>query len=298
MTRTRMFAIFGLVAFGGSTLIAFLFAGAFATPSPSQKAVAIVHVLPALFATLLIQGPILKQPVMNPLGISGKLGPMWLAAPILAAAAFVLALFACAFLVDGNVYLSNADYFAAKQELVPAESLEAFREALATGDVPGPASLILQGLLAGITFNTLLAFPTELAFRGFLFREIQGGFWRRAFLGAAAEACYFAPVVALGFRYGLSGESAPFALAVLLAWCLCIGPILVYLRARSGSVFPPVLFRGALLGLVSVGSDLTTVAPSVAPVYGWTMAFAFALLLVLLALHDLRQDERFITKSS
>lgn len=284
MTRAKMFALFFGLALGGSNLVAVLFADAWTTPW--ARALTVVHLMPVLLATLLLQGPILKQPVMEPLGLQLKLGRWWLAAwlsPVL----LLLVGVVFAWLVFGvEPVLDAATYAAKKRALLPEDQLEAFDRHLAESPPPNPLWLwlIIQGLPAAVTLNLLVALAGEIGFRGFLFREIRGGFWRRSVLIGLAEAAWFAPPVAFGLHFP---NSPALGVACVVAWCLIASPVLVYLRARSGSVLPVALFRGTMMALTMTAAEMAWDATDwQRPFYGVSGIAAMVVLLGLCVVHD------------
>ena len=283
MTRPRMFAIFLGLALGGSALVALLFRNVWGEPGAGLRAVTVIHLMPVLLATLIIQGPLLKQPVLEPLGLELRFNIWWLIAWV--APIGVLALSLLAQKVTGlELALDTESYVQTKRALLPAAERAAFDAHLA-GTPPGePLGFVLQALPAGITFNLLLALATEVGWRGFLFREVRGGFWRRSAMTGLAEAAFLAPIAYLGWSF--DGPS-PINALLVIAWCLVASPSLVYLRVRAQSVIAVAAFRGTLWSLAAVASDLGPFASRwVRPFYGWTGIAAMGILLLLLLAHD------------
>ena len=131
-----------------------------------------MHLLPVFLATLFVHGPVLKQPVMEPLGLQLKLGRWWLAGwfgPVLLLALGVL--FAWLFF-GAEPVLDAATYVTKKRALLGPEHLEAFDRHVRDSPPPSPLWfwLVVQGLPAGLTINLLVSLAGELGFRGFLFR--------------------------------------------------------------------------------------------------------------------------------
>ncbi len=293
MTRAKMFALFFGLAHGGGLAVTLLFATSWTTPW--ARALVVLHLLPVLLATLFVQGPVLKQPVMEPLGLQLKLGRWWLAGwlgPVLLLALGVL----LAWLFFGvEPVLDAATYLEKKRALLSADQLEAFDRHVRQSPPPRPLWfwLVAQGLPAGLTINLLVALAGELGFRGFLFREIRGGFWRRALLSGLAEAAWLAPPVALGLHF----PDAPMVgVACVVAWCLVAAPVLTYLRARSGSVVVVALFRGTLLALTVPAAELAWDASAwQRPFFGVAGIAAMAVLLGLCLVHDRLATTRLAT---
>lgn len=289
MNRPKMFVLFFLIAHGGGLALALVFPGAWHDPSGLQKAVGVLHLLPVLLATLVVQGPILKQPILEPLGLKLRPNRYWLVAWLSPLIVLGVGLGVSAAL-GHELILDAASYIARKRASLEPEMLAAF-DAMVEQSPPGsPLYFIGPGLLAGITLNLLLALATEIGWRGFLFREIRGGFWRRSLLIGVAEATYFAPIVALGFFFEQPAEG----LVAMGLWCLAVSPFLVYLRARSRSVLPVAVFRGTVLGLTGVAADLTAAPAAIRPFFGAAGTAGVSVLLLLVFIHDRTCEERLL----
>jgi len=283
MTRPRMFALFLGIALGGAGLVAFLFAGTWSEPGASLRAVTVVHLMPVLLATLALQGPILKQPVLAPLGLTGTPNIWWLVAwvaPMLVLAAAL----GVQWLIGLDLALDVDSYIEAKRSLLPAAERANFDAHLEEVPPGEPLGFVIQALPAGVTFNLLLALATEIGWRGFLFKEVQGGFWRRSFLIGLAEGAFLAPIAGLGWSFG---DPSLTGAALVVGWALVASPSMVYIRVRSQSVLAVAAFRGTLWALAAVASDLGPYAdPEARPFYGWTGIAGMAVLLLLFLLHD------------
>ncbi|MEZ4249542.1 MAG: CPBP family glutamic-type intramembrane protease [Polyangiales bacterium] len=293
MTRAKMFAIFFGLALGGGLAVTLVFANSWTTPW--ARALIVVHLLPVLLATLFVQGPVLKQPVLEPLGLQLKLGRWWLAGwigPVVLLALGVL--FAWLFFGVQPV-LDAATYVTKKRALLGPDELENFDRYVRESPPPNPLWfwLVAKGLPAGLSINLLVALAGELGFRGFLFREIRGGFWRRALLSGVAEAAWIAPPVALGLHFP---ESPLVGAGLIVAWCLLAAPVLTYLRARSGSVLVPALFRGTLMALTLPATEIAWDATAwQRPFFGVAGLAAMAVLILVCLVHDRFSKQRLAT---
>lgn len=289
MNRPKMFVLFFLIAHGGGLALALLFPDAWHDPSGLQKAVGVLHLLPVLLATLVVQGPILQQPILEPLGLSLRPTRYWLVAWLSPLVVLGVGLGVSAAL-GHELILDAASYIARKRASLEPEMLAAFDEMLEQSPPGSPLYFIGPGLLAGITMNLLLALATEIGWRGFLFREIRGGFWRRSILIGVAEATYFAPILALGFFFDNPGEG----LVAMSLWCIAVSPFLVYLRARSKSVLPVAVFRGTILGLTGVAADLTVAPAAIRPFFGAAGTAGVLVLLLGIWIHDRSCKEQLL----
>jgi hypothetical protein len=289
MNRPKMFVLFFLIAHGGGLALALLFPDAWHDPSGLQKAVGVLHLLPVLLATLVVQGPILKQPILEPLGLKLRPSRYWLIAWLAPLVVLGVGLGVSATL-GHDLILDAASYIARKRASLDPEMLPRFDEMVEQSPPGSPLSFIGPGLLAGVTLNLLLGLATEIGWRGFLFREVQGGFWRRSLLIGLAEATYFAPILALGYFFGDPATG----LAAMSLWCVAVSPVLVYLRARSGSVLPVAVFRGTVLALTAVAADLTTAPSAIRPFFGAAGTAGVLVLLLGVIIHDRFCDEKLV----
>ncbi|MEM7137531.1 MAG: CPBP family glutamic-type intramembrane protease [Myxococcota bacterium] len=229
------------------------------------RAVAIWYAFPALIAVLLMQGPILKQPILEPLGLRFSFNRWWWVAWLLPVAALVVGI-AITALAGYEPVTTVEQLIANKRSMVPPENLEDFESYLAKNQPPSPWMLIVLGMPAGLTFNLLLALCDEVAFRGYFFREMPGQFWRRSTGIGLLWWVWLAPSVALGNLYGLRGTEG---VLLALPWCIVASWVLVYLRVRSGSVIATALARGTIVALTAAALDLTFGAPRwLQPFYG------------------------------
>ncbi|MEM7607407.1 MAG: CPBP family glutamic-type intramembrane protease [Myxococcota bacterium] len=295
MTRARMFLAFFAIAHGGGALVACLFPEVWSMAPDEgtgpQKAVGIVHLMPVLFATLVVQGPLLKQPLLEPLGLKLGVNRWWFIACLCPVLILAVGLGVCAAL-GHDLIVDAADYVARKRAALPPDMRAGFDARLAESPPSSPLLFIGQGLIAGVTFNLMFTLATEVGWRGFLFREVRGGFWRRSVLIGLAEAAYFAPIALLGFHFGdpLTG------LLAMTVWAVVASPVLTYLRVRADSVFAPAIFRGAILGLTAVAADLTDAGPALRPFFGAGAVVGLLVVLVLFWQHDRQASQRLMTR--
>ncbi len=295
MTRARMFAIWLAVALGGSGGVALVFADGWA--GPSARALSIVHMLPVLLATLLVQGPVLLQPIVDPLGLKLSFNRWWLVAWLSPVAVLAVALCAGWLLFGIEPVLDVGTYVANKRSLVPPEHLEEFERAVAQSPPPRLLWLwlVAQGLPVGITVNLLVALATEVGFRGFLFREVRGGFWRRSLFIGLAEAAFFAPAVAFGLHFP---DHPQLGLGAMTLFCLSVAPVLVYIRVRSGSTIAVAAMRGTLLALTVAATDFSFGAADwQRPFYGVAGSVGMLALLASFWVHDrFYAEQRLMTR--
>lgn len=295
MTRPKMFAIFLGIGLGLSGLIVALFPGVWGTVTPEARAVSIVHLMPLLFATLLVQGPLLKQPVLEPLGMRFRpnrwFGIAWLSPVLVLAVALGVLWTAFGF----EPVLDTATYLANKRSLLSGEELVNFDRIVTETPPQHPFYLVLQGLPVGITLNLLIALSTEIAFRGFLFREVQGNFWRRAAIIGLAEAAWLAPPAFLGFYFP---ENPLIGGVMAILFSFAVSPVLIYIRVRSESVVACAAFRGTVMALTAIAAELAFGAEDwLRPFHGLTGILGLVVLLGLFWVHDQKVAKQSLMKA-
>ncbi|MGB5811001.1 MAG: CPBP family glutamic-type intramembrane protease [Polyangiales bacterium] len=293
VTRTRLIGIpFAMMAIGSWLPVLVMWAQDIGWSGAVGRGVAIWYAFPALIAVLIMQGPILKQPVLEPLGLRLSVNRWWAVAWFLPVAALLVGLLVTKF-AGYEPVLTIAQLIENKRSMVPIEHLPEFEAYLAENQPPHPWMLIVLGMPAGLTFNLLLALCDEVAFRGYFFREVQGGFWARATTIGLLWWVWLAPSIALGNFYGVPGLES---VLLALPWCIVTSWVLVYLRVRSGSVIATALARGTILALTAAALDLTFGAPYwLQPFYGVAGLIGIATVWCAFLVHDRTREEGRLT---
>ena len=256
------------------------------------RAVAVWYAFPALIAVLFMQGPVLKQPILEPLGIRFVVSWWWLVAWFLPVAALAVGVIVT-WWAGYEPVLTVEQLIENKRSMVPPGQMTEFEEYLAENRPPHPLMLIVLGMPAGLTFNLLLAFCDEVAFRGYFFREIPGGFWSRSTVIGVLWWLWLAPSVAAGNFYGVQGIGS---VALALPWCVVASWVLVYLRVRSKSVIATALARGTILALTAAALDLTFGAPWwLGPFYGLSGIVGLLVVWLVFWIHDCTRDKGRLT---
>ena len=182
-----------------------------------------------------------------------------------------------------------------KRSAVPPEQLAQFEEYLAESHPPHPLMLIVMGMPAGLTFNLIPGLCEEIAFRGYYFREMPGGFWARSTKIGLLWWLWLAPSVAIGNLYGVPGIES---VLLALPWCIVASWVLVYLRVRSESVVAVAVARGTMIALTAAAHDLTFGAPTwLAPFYGLGGLLGLLVVGLLFWMHDRSLAEGRLTTS-
>jgi hypothetical protein len=278
-TQARLIWVpFAVMAVGSWTPIAWMWSQGIEWSGAFGRAIAIWYTVPALLAVLVVQGPWLKQPILEPLGVRVTVNRWWGIAWLLPALLLLLGV-VIIWLVGFEPVLTVEQLTENKRSLVPPNQLAEFDAYLAKNAPPHPLMLIVMGMPAGLTFNLIPGMCEEVAFRGYYFREMPGGFWGRSTRIGLLWWLWLAPSVALGNLYGAPGVAG---VALALPWCVIASWVLVYIRVRSESVIAAAISRGTTIALTAAAHDLTFGTPTwLAPFYG--VAGITALALVWLA---------------
>lgn len=122
-------------------------------------------------------------------------------------------------------------------------------------------STLVSGLIAGITINALAAFGEEYGWRNYLVSLLKGkNFWVAClFIGVVWGFWHF-PFILMGHNYFVHRTAGVF---MMVAMCLVMTPIELYLVLKAKSVYPAAIFHGTINALtgatmlfISGGSDL------------------------------------------
>jgi membrane protease YdiL (CAAX protease family) len=274
---------FALMAIGSWTPVVGMWLNGIEWSGAAGRAIAFWYTVPALVATLLAQGPWLKQSILKPLGLRFSINRWWGIAWLLPVAILfvgMLVTWAAGF----EPVLTVERLIETKRSTVPPDQLAQFNEYLAESPPPHPLMLIVLGMPAGLTFNLIPGLCEEVAFRGYYFREVSGGFWARSTKIGLLWWLWLAPSVAIGNLYGAPGLGS---VALALPWCIVASWVLVYLRVRSESVVAVAIARGTMLALTAAAHDLTFGAPTwLGPFYGIGGIVGFAAVWLAFWIHD------------
>ncbi len=120
--------------------------------------------------------------------------------------------------------------------------------------------LVAAGLAAGLTVNALAALLEEVGWRGFLLDALRPLGRLAPVVVGVAWGVWHAPLVALlGYNYrGVGGLPA---LAVFTLYATVLTLPLVWLRERSGSLYPPSAMHGAINALGGVWDAFYSTRP-------------------------------------
>jgi membrane protease YdiL (CAAX protease family) len=106
---------------------------------------------------------------------------------------------------------------------------------------------LLSGFVAGLTINALFAFGEESAWRGFLHRLLKGkGFWKECLIIGVIWGIWHAPLILMGHNYPEHPVPGVF---MMVAFCVLVTPLMVFIRERSGSVIMAAIAHGTINAL-------------------------------------------------
>jgi membrane protease YdiL (CAAX protease family) len=143
---------------------------------------------------------------------------------------------------------------------------------------------ILQAIILGITINAFFAFFEEIAWRGFLFIELNKiGFLGCAIVTGIIWGAWHAPIILEGYNFP---QHPLIGVFIMIFACIFLSIFLNYLRIRSNSLLIPSFFHGVLNGAAWLplafqygGSDLTVGVTSISGIFAMLL---MALPLVLI----------------
>ena len=223
---------------------------------------------------------IFKEPVLRNVGLSFKVNKWWwigwILMPVIA--------FACL----GVTLLMPGAQWAGNSEAVQT----------AVAQIPGAGIwgmiiiTVLSGMIAGITINAVFALGEEIAWRGFLLKELEGKSFLAVAIGTGAFwGFWHSPLILNGHNYPDHPVAGVFMMIVL---CILMTPMLMYFRKKSGSVIVPAIMHGTINAVAGITQILVT--PSNDLLYGSAGLAGFIVFLIVdlcIFIYD-----RYITKEN
>ena len=283
LSRPRLLALFmGAILLGSwGIAVSFRLLGG-VWSSDLGRSVAVLYGFPVLITTVVVQGILLRGTFIEPFGIRARPTRFWLSVWVVPLTILAVSTLCSWLFFDADIPLSSSDLVANRRLDVPLDQLEAFDAYAAETPPPSPWSLIFLALPAGLTFGLLIALVQEIGFRGFLFREVSGGFWRRSLVIGVLWGGWMLPLAELYF------PTRPLAGAALLfAFCVLLTPVLVYIRVRSASVIAVAATHGTLVSLTHVMDEFAYgIDPLLRGPYGVSGLVGVVASLALLFVHD------------
>jgi membrane protease YdiL (CAAX protease family) len=293
VTKARLIWFpFALMALGSWAPALWMWSQGVEWSGAAGRAASIWYTVPALLAVLYVQGPWLKQPILQPLGLRLKVNRWWGFAWLMPVAILLLGI-GFLWVAGFEPVLTVEQLIENKRSAVPPENLAEFEAFLEVNEPPHPLMLIVLGMPAGLTFNLIPGLCEEIAFRGYYFREMPGGFWARSTSIGLLWWLWLAPSIAIGNFYGEPGLGG---VVLALPWCVLASWILVYIRVRADSVVATAIARGTMIALTAAAHDLTFGTPTwLAPFYGLAGIAALGVLWLACLGDDRRRTEGKLT---
>jgi len=243
------------------------------------RAVSIFQSFAPLVGALVGEALIRRDEVAKRLGLVFDPNRLWLVAWVLPLLAVVVGVVST-WPFGVPAILTLDDLVQAKRALVPAAGLAEFDRTPPTQ----PPYLLLAMALPGSVLNFFPALASEIGLRGFFYREIAGGFVRRALTIGLLHAAILLPLTILGWGFEESSRaSVPLVLLRVALYSL----VAVYVRARAGSVYAVALFSATFLALSRPAIDLTLSAPTwLRPLDGLAGSIGLGAIFALCLAHD------------
>ena len=212
----------------------------------------ITMAVPAVVA-IIIQKAMLKERVIEPLGLLPKWSPWYLVALLLPAAVALLTL-AISPLFKGVSYDFHLTHLI-EQFATSKPAASATIKKFAEFPVPPVITMLLPALAAGASVNAIGTLGEEIGWRGFLFVNLGGNFWKRAAITGAIWGVWHTPIVLMGHN---KIGSMPVNLLATYAFCFLWAFLFNYLREASQSLLPCAVMHGTINALGNYAMQLTS----------------------------------------
>ena len=206
----------------------------------------------AMFTPLLaviVTQLLFKEPLLKGLGVNFKLNYWWLIGLLLIPVISLLVMGA-SLLVPGTCLsmeqvIETSQAILASKGLSPEQAHDLTQRSLGALGVWGLiGTTLVNGLLAGVTINAVMAFGEEIAWRGFLVKVLSGKkFVLAAILIGVVWGAWHFPLILNGHNYPNHPVIGVF---MMILMCISMTPILLYFRLKSGSVIVPSIMHGTL----------------------------------------------------
>jgi len=201
--------------------------------------------IPACVA-IFVQKFIYGNSIKNALGISFNFNRWfifaWLFPPLIAFVTFSISLFLPNVEYDPNM----SGMFELLGKTLTSQQIEQMKSQAATLPISPFWLALIQGMVAGITVNTIVALGEELGWRGFLHNEWKIiGFWKSSIMIGIVWGIWHAPLILKGHNYP---QHPAIGIFMMIVWCVLISPIFSYIRIRSNSTIATSILHGTLNG--------------------------------------------------
>lgn len=210
----------------------------------------IVYMFIPMTVSLILYRFVLKESIMDNLGINFSVNLWFLAAWLIMPVAVFICIGITMFMPNVTFTPDMAGMFDKYAALLEPEQLEQMREQMTNLPIHPLWFGLIQGLIAGLTINALVGFGEELGWRGYMFRELKHmNFWKASLITGAVWGIWHAPVILMGHNY----PSYPvLGVFLMIAWCLLLSPLFHWIRLKTKSVIASAIMHGTLNGTVGL----------------------------------------------
>lgn len=192
---------------------------------------------------IVLQKFVYKEPLRD-LGLSFKVNRWWLVAWIMPVAIGLLTIL-MSLIIPGVSY---------------SPGMESFVDRF--GGYASVLTILISGMIAGITVNAVAAFGEEFGWRGFLVKQYSFmGFWKMSLIIGIIWGLWHAPLILMGYNYP---QHPVLGVVMMTIFTVLFTPLIVYVRIRAKSVIAAAIMHGTLNGTASLsymflsgGNDLT-----------------------------------------
>ncbi|MCD6235326.1 MAG: CPBP family intramembrane metalloprotease [Candidatus Marinimicrobia bacterium] len=223
---------------------------------------ATVYMFIPMLSVLIVEKLVHKEAIKSRLLISFKLNRWfvvaWLITPLIGFGTFGISLL----FPDVSFSPDMAGMMKRFETMMTPEQLEYIRQSIETYPLHPFWISILQGLLAGIIINAVIAFGEELGWRGFLLNQFKEIFFLKASLTIGfIWGIWHTPIILRGHNYPRHPQPG---VLMMIIWCILLTPLFLYVTIKSGSVIAAAVMHGTLNGTAGIaimmidgGNDLT-----------------------------------------
>jgi len=231
--------------------------------TPISVTLGVIYMFIPFIGVIIVEKIIYKQQIIKPLGVSLKFNKWFIFAwflPVIIA----ISTLGISSLFPGIEYSSNMDgFFERFKDVITEDKLIEMKQRMFSLSIHPFWIGIFQGLIAGISINAFIAFGEEIAWRGFLFNELNYlGFWKSSILIGFIWGIWHAPIILQGHNYP---QHPIIGVFMMIVFCILLSPIMSYIRTKSNSVIACSIFHGTLnatsglsIILLKGGNDIIT----------------------------------------
>ena len=222
----------------------------------------VIYMLIPMTVGLIIQKLFYKQEVKESWQISFRINKWFLLAWLLPPFFNILTIFISLLFPQVSYSPDMSGIIEHFAKSVPPEKIAATKAAVASM----PFYLIMlitlvQGLVAGISINGLVACGEEFGWRGFMFSELKHlNFWKASVIIGAVWGIWHFPLILMGHNYPEHNVAGVFMMTL---FCILSGPLFMYVTIKTRSVIAAAIMHGTLNGtaglalmVVKGGNDL------------------------------------------